>query len=110
MELETVPTRTGSYGDLNQPTPTRKHFGFSFSGSGNSTPQMQTLCFTCIYTMETTKSPPEDFGRRPNLPNVDFYKTSMKPLGTGHRKNHLPHGVCRVSVRRAADMWQRTMA
>ena len=27
------------------------------------------------------------------LPNANFYKTFIKPKGTGHRKNHLEHGV-----------------
>ena len=45
-----------------------------------------------------------------NLPSVDFYRTFVKPDGTGHRKNHLPHGVCQVRVRRCADHWHRTMA
>jgi len=43
------------------------------------------------------------------LPNADFYRTFIKPDGTGHRKNHLPHGVCQVRVRRCADHWHRTM-
>lgn len=44
------------------------------------------------------------------LANADFYRTFVKPDGTGHRKNHLPHGVCQVRVRRCADHWHRTMA
>jgi hypothetical protein len=40
------------------------------------------------------------------LTEADFYRTFMKPKGTGHRKNHLPHGVCTVKVRRCADAWQ----
>ena len=43
------------------------------------------------------------------MPGVGFTKTFIKPLGTGHRKNYLKHGVCRVRVRRAADHWHRTM-
>ena len=43
------------------------------------------------------------------LANADFYRTFLKPKGTGHRKNHLPHGVCQVRVRRCADHWHRTM-
>ena len=39
-----------------------------------------------------------------------FTKTFIKPDGTGHRKNHLPSGVCRVRVRRSTDAWIRTMA
>lgn len=41
---------------------------------------------------------------------VTFHKTFIKPKGTGHRKNHLPHGVCTVKMKRCADSWQRTMA
>lgn len=44
------------------------------------------------------------------LPDAGFHRTFIKPKGTGHRKNHLPHGVCRVTVRRAADDWNRAMA
>jgi hypothetical protein len=44
------------------------------------------------------------------LATANFYKTFIKPRGTGHRKNHLPHGVCTVKVRRCADAWQQTMA
>jgi len=44
-----------------------------------------------------------------NLPRVHFYKTFIKPAGTGHRKNKLPQGVCRVRVRKASDNWNRVM-
>jgi hypothetical protein len=37
------------------------------------------------------------------LEDACFTKTFIKPSGTGHRKNHLPHGVCRVRVRRSSD-------
>jgi hypothetical protein len=43
------------------------------------------------------------------LPHAEFGKTYLKPAGTGHRKNHLRHGVCRVRTRRAADNWHRVM-
>ena len=43
------------------------------------------------------------------LPDVDFHKTFIKPAGTGHRKNTLRHGICRVMVRRSTDAWLRTM-
>ena len=43
------------------------------------------------------------------MPDVAFTKTFIKPPGTGHRKNHLPHGVCRVRLRRASDSWHRVM-
>jgi hypothetical protein len=45
-----------------------------------------------------------------NLEEADFTKTFIKPPGTGHRKNKLSHGVCRVRMRRSADAWHRTLA
>jgi hypothetical protein len=45
-----------------------------------------------------------------SLPSGDFHRTFTKPDGTGHRKNHLPHGVCQIRVRRCADHWYHTMA
>lgn len=44
-----------------------------------------------------------------NLGSAPFGKTYIKPAGTGHRKNHLPHGVCRVRTLRASDYWHRVM-
>ncbi|MEN8040023.1 MAG: hypothetical protein ABFR95_00815 [Actinomycetota bacterium] len=44
-----------------------------------------------------------------NLESADFGKTYIKPAGTGHRKNHLPHGVCRVRALRASSYWHRVM-
>lgn len=44
------------------------------------------------------------------LPDARFTKTFVKPRGTGHRKNRLAHGVCRVRVCRSADHWQAAMA
>ncbi len=44
------------------------------------------------------------------LPGTDWTKTFVKPKGTGHRKNRLLWGVCRVRVRRSADAFVRTMA
>jgi hypothetical protein len=43
------------------------------------------------------------------LDDPDFTKTYIKPPGTGHRKNTLPHGICRVRMRRSADAWYQTM-
>lgn len=43
------------------------------------------------------------------IPIAAFTKTHIKPNGTGHRKNTLPHGVCRVSVRCSTDGWITTM-
>jgi len=43
------------------------------------------------------------------LVDAPFTKTYVKPRGTGHRKNHLPHGVCRVRIRKPSDPWNRIM-
>ena len=43
------------------------------------------------------------------LVEANFHKTFIKPKGTGHRKNHLPHGICTVRMRRAADAWNIVM-
>ncbi len=43
------------------------------------------------------------------LDHASFYKTFIKPSGTGHRKNHLPHGICTVRMRRASDSWNVIM-
>jgi hypothetical protein len=53
----------------------------------------------------------KDFWRTSlNLPAASFTKTYIKPKGTGHRKNRLVAGVCRVRVLRASNHWNRTMA
>ena len=44
------------------------------------------------------------------LPDARFTKTFIKPAGTGHRKNKLAHGVCRVHMNRSTDAWWRTLA
>jgi hypothetical protein len=44
------------------------------------------------------------------LPDIPFHKTFVKPPGTGHRKNRLAQGVCRIAVRRSTDHFVRTMA
>lgn len=44
------------------------------------------------------------------LHHPDFTRTFLKPRGTGHRKNRLPYGVCRIVLRRSADAWHTTMA
>lgn len=41
-------------------------------------------------------------------PTTDFTKTFIKPDGTGHRKNHLPNGVCRLTMLRSTNAWIRT--
>ena len=43
------------------------------------------------------------------LPMARFTKTFIKPKGTGHRRNRLEHGVCRVRVCRSTDHWHTTM-
>ncbi len=43
------------------------------------------------------------------LSAANYHKTFIKPKGTGHRKNHLAHGICTVKVRRAADPWNIIM-
>jgi hypothetical protein len=43
------------------------------------------------------------------VPLADFTKTYVKP-GTGHRKNHLPFGVCTLVKRKSADAFIATMA
>lgn len=40
----------------------------------------------------------------------DFTKSFIKPDGTGHRKNHLPCGVCLVNRRRSADALHISLA
>jgi len=44
------------------------------------------------------------------VPFTDFTKTYVKPDGTGHRKNHLPYGVCTLVKRKSADAFIITMA
>ena len=44
------------------------------------------------------------------LVDPPFHATFVKPAGTGHRKNHLVHGVCRVSMTKSSDAFHRTMA
>jgi len=44
------------------------------------------------------------------LPLEAFNKTFIKPDGTGHRKNHLSHGVCMVAKRKSADAFHATKA
>jgi hypothetical protein len=48
--------------------------------------------------------------RETGLTDATFHRTYIKPAGTGHRKNHLVHGVCTVNVRRCSDAWNTTMA
>ncbi len=41
---------------------------------------------------------------------ADFTKSYVKPDGTGHRKNHLPHGVCRLRLRKGTDAFYQAMS
>jgi hypothetical protein len=43
------------------------------------------------------------------LHDARFTKSYIKKPGTGHRRNKLPHGVCRVRVDRGSDHWHRMM-
>lgn len=43
------------------------------------------------------------------LGTESFLKTYIKPDGTGHRRNHLQHGVAQVRMRRSTDAFVRTM-
>jgi hypothetical protein len=44
------------------------------------------------------------------VPLESFTKSFVKPDGTGHRKNHLATGVCRLRMRQSTDAFLRTMA
>ena len=50
------------------------------------------------------------WAERLDIDPIEFTRSFIKPEGTGHRKNHLAEGVCRVRVRRSADAWLTTMA
>lgn len=51
-----------------------------------------------------------DYWRRATgLDHARFIKSYIKPRGTGHRKNHLAHGVCTVRAMKASDAWNITM-
>jgi hypothetical protein len=52
----------------------------------------------------------QHWGATLGLPNPTWSKSFIKPKGTGHRKNRLPFGVCRVYVHCSADAFERTMA
>jgi len=45
-----------------------------------------------------------------DLPLTDFTKSYIKPDGTGHRKNHLPSGVCTLTKRKSTNSFYQTMA
>ena len=44
------------------------------------------------------------------VPVDSFTKTFIKPEGTGHSKNHLAYGVCRLSMRKSTDAFIMTLA
>ncbi|MDQ3782295.1 MAG: hypothetical protein M3349_05075 [Actinomycetota bacterium] len=50
------------------------------------------------------------WARKLHLSAAAFTKPYLKPAGTGHRTNHLPYGVCRLTLRRSADALHRTLA
>jgi hypothetical protein len=39
------------------------------------------------------------------LREANFHRTFIKPAGTGHRKNHLEHGICTVKLRCPSNAW-----
>ena len=43
------------------------------------------------------------------LCGLRFDKTYVKPAGTGHRKNHLQHGICRLRVSKSGNGFHKTM-
>jgi metal-sulfur cluster biosynthetic enzyme len=43
------------------------------------------------------------------LKDANFHRTFIKPAGTGHRKNHLAHGICTVTLRKGSDSWHTAM-
>jgi hypothetical protein len=43
------------------------------------------------------------------LHRANLHKTFIKPKGTGHRKNHLEHGICTVRMRKCSDAWNVVM-
>jgi len=47
--------------------------------------------------------------RETQLDSALFTKTFIKPRGTGHRKNQLKYGVCRVRVLQGGDAWNQIM-
>ncbi len=49
------------------------------------------------------------WARALSIPTEHFNKTFIKPEGTGHRRNHLEHGVIQVRARRSTDHFLRTM-
>lgn len=44
------------------------------------------------------------------LTNANFYRTFIKPKGTGHRTNRHQHGVCTIKMRRGANGWNIVMS
>jgi hypothetical protein len=48
--------------------------------------------------------------RQLDLGSAQFHRTYVKTNGTGHRKNHLPYGVCLVRMRRSTDAFHTAIA
>jgi hypothetical protein len=47
--------------------------------------------------------------RETGLREANFHRTFIKPAGTGHRKNHLEHGICTVKLRCPSNAWNVVM-
>jgi len=45
-----------------------------------------------------------------DVPVNDFTKSYIKPDGTGHRTNYLPHGVCQLTKRKSSNGYYTAMA
>lgn len=62
-----------------------------------------------LHTGNDEKAAKTYWSRALNLESIAFGRTHIKSAGTGHRKNHLSHGVCRVRTLRASSHWHRVM-
>jgi hypothetical protein len=74
---------------------------------------MEDAEFVCKLNLHYNNNEPaarQFWSENLGLSDAKFYKTFIKPEGTGHRKNHLKHGVCQVSLRRSSDSWHRIAA
>jgi hypothetical protein len=83
--------------------------GLFVPGPGSSIRPRQNSPWNCIFTKETMKVRRLFWASSLGLTAPRFYATFVKPAGTGHRKNRLVHGVCRVSMVKSADAFYRTM-
>ena len=50
------------------------------------------------------------WGEELGLEQPSFDKTFVKPGESGHRKNHLAHGIARSGIRKSTDAWITTMS